>query len=116
MFESRGAYIAVVQGLGEFRGRTLADLRSYVIADAERVWSEEQEGRGEVEFSISADLRPMYPLCKVCGGRGKVESDRVGAQYLTGVAGAMDLNLRATDRCPTCEGTGVEVPGFGARV
>jgi len=113
MFESDGAFTAIVKGLGRFRGRTLADLRHYVMADAERVWSENANGSGEIEFSISADLRVLYPRCETCEGRGKVKSDRVGVQYLAGIEGTMDWSARADKRCNACEGTGAKVPGFG---
>jgi hypothetical protein len=112
MFKSGGAYLAVAHDLGWLRGRTLSELRAYVVSAAERVWSEAGGDAGEIEFSISADLRPSHPTCSFCDGEGRVETDRAGAQFLN--RGTFDWNARAKQRCDACEGLGVSVPGFGA--
>lgn len=105
---SHDIYVAVSYRHGYY-GRHLEGFGRYILADYKK--------RGvdvdDVEFSLSADLIPHYPLCPQCKGAGRVEaSGTLAGQYLSSEFDDIDFSKTGTKTCLACRGMGVTIADF----
>ena len=66
----------------------------------------------DLDFSLSRDLKPKFPVCIRCAGSERVETDRVFVQNMSSMYDEVDFNQKGSQLCPDCEGFGVTIPGF----